>query len=57
MPWRGTEMEHDPHTGFIIAAYVVAAVVIVTMIVTILADHRALKKSLKRFGAREIDRG
>ena len=50
-------MEHDPHTGFIVAAYLIAAVVIVTMIVTILADHRSLKKSLKRFGAREADRG
>lgn len=50
-------MEHDPHTGFIVTAYLIATVVIVTMIVTILVDHRALKKSLKRFGARGADRG
>jgi heme exporter protein CcmD len=49
-------MEHDPHTGFIVAAYVIATVIVATMVVTILADHRALKKSLKRFGAREADR-
>ena len=50
-------MDHDPHTGFIVAAYVIAAVVVAMMVVTILADHRALKKSLERFGAREADRG
>jgi heme exporter protein CcmD len=50
-------MEHDPHTGFIVAAYIIATVVIVTMIVTILVDHRALKENLKRFGSRESDRG
>ena len=49
-------MEHDTHAGFILAAYVVAAVVVGSMIVAILADHRALKKSLKRFGARGQDR-
>ena len=43
-------MEHDPHTGFIVAAYVVALVVIVSMIVAILSDHRTLKRNLRRFG-------
>ena len=48
-------MDHDPHTGFIAAAYAIATVVIAAMIVTILADHRSLKKSLERFGARRAD--
>ena len=43
-------MEHAPHTGFIVAAYAIAAFVIATMIVTILADHRSLKRQLRRFG-------
>lgn len=50
-------MEHDPHTGFIVAAYVVAAAVIVSMIVAIVADHRSLRRGLARFGARGLDRG
>lgn len=50
-------MEHDPHTGFIIAAYGLAALVILAMVATILLDHRALKTRLARFGARETDRG
>ena len=50
-------MTHDPHFDFIIAAYGIAAVVIGTMIVTILADHRALKKRLEHFGRREAERG
>ncbi len=49
-------MEHDPHTGFIVAAYVISAVVIVSMIVVIVSDQRALRRSLKRFGARGLDR-
>jgi heme exporter protein CcmD len=53
-------MDHDPHTGFILAAYTIAAVVIVSMIVAIVSDYWSLKRSLKRFGARgahEADRG
>lgn len=56
-------MEHDPHTGFILAAYAIAAVVIVAMIVAIVSDYWSLKRGLKRFGAsgtregREADRG
>ena len=49
-------MEHDPHTGFILAAYLVAAVVIGSMIVAIVTDYWSLKRSLKRFGARGRDR-
>ena len=47
---------HDPHTGFIVAAYVVAAVVIVSMIVAIVSDYRGLKRSLRTFGSRGLDR-
>lgn len=43
-------MEHDPHTGFIVAAYAVAAAVIATMIVAILLDYRSLKRQLRHFG-------
>ena len=43
-------MDHDPHTSFIVAAYVVAFVVIASMIIAILSDHQALKRSLRRFG-------
>ena len=50
-------MEHDAHTGFIIAAYLIAVIVVTTMVVTILLDHRALKRELARFGTREVDRG
>lgn len=47
---------HDPHTGFIVAAFVVACVVIASMIFAIVTDYRALRKSLARFGARGLDR-
>jgi hypothetical protein len=51
-------MEHDPHTGFILAAYAIAGVVIVSMIAVILSDYWSLKRSLKRFGgSSEADRG
>ena len=49
-------MEHDSHTGFIVAAYVISAVVIVSMIVVIISDGRALRRSLSRFGTRGLDR-
>ena len=49
-------MALDPHTGFIVAAYAIAAVVIASMVLVILSDHRALKRDLRRFGAREADR-
>ena len=44
------------HTGFIVAAYGVAAFVILGMVVAIQVDHRALRRDLKRFGARGDDR-
>ena len=49
-------MEHDPHTGFIVAAYAIATLVVAAMVVAILVDHRTLKAGLKRFGARGLDR-
>ena len=47
---------HASHTGFIVAAYAVAALVIASMIVTIVAEHRALRRDLRRFGAQGLDR-
>ena len=49
-------MEHDPHTGFIVAAYVISAMVIVSMIVVIVTDGQALRHALLRFGTRGLDR-
>lgn len=49
-------IEHDPHTGFIVAAYAVAALVILGMTVAIVADYRGLKKALARFGAQGTER-
>ncbi len=45
-------MEHDAHTGFIVAAYAVTFLVIAAMILTTLVDHRALKRALRKFGDR-----
>jgi heme exporter protein CcmD len=39
-------MSHDPHLGFIIAAYALALVIVAGMVVTILADYRNLKQTL-----------
>ena len=39
-------MNHDPHLGFIIAAYALAFVIVAGMVVTILADYRNLKQAL-----------
>ena len=47
---------HASHTAFIVAAYAVATLVVATMVVTIVADHRALRRALSRFGARGLDR-
>ena len=49
-------MEHDPHIGFIVAAYVIAAAVVGTMIATTLFDYASLRRRLARFGARGLDR-
>ena len=49
-------MEHDPHTAFIMAAYVVTGLVILSMIAAIVSDYRSLRHNLKRFGDRGSDR-
>jgi heme exporter protein CcmD len=43
------------HARFILAAYGITGVAIVAMIVSIVLDHRALKKALARFPARDGD--
>ena len=48
-------MEHDPHTGFIVAAYAVAVAVVAAMIVAIVSDYVGLKRQLRRFGAKGED--
>jgi heme exporter protein CcmD len=44
----------DPHTGFIVAAYVLALAVVLGTILVVILDHRALRRTLqkleKRFG-------
>ena len=42
----------DPHTGFIVAAYVLAAAVIVGVLVMILVDYRTQKRALAELEAR-----
>ncbi len=49
-------MQHDPHIGFIVAAYVIAAIVVTSMIVVIATDYIGLRRDLSRFGARGRDR-
>lgn len=39
-------MSHDPHIGFVVAAYALALVIVAGMIVTILADYMRLKQAL-----------
>ncbi|MGH6847365.1 MAG: heme exporter protein CcmD [Methylocella sp.] len=39
-------MSHDPHFGFVVAAYALAFVIVTAMIVTILADYMRLKQAL-----------
>jgi heme exporter protein CcmD len=39
-------MSHDPHFGFVIAAYALGFVIVAGMIVTILADYMRLKQAL-----------
>jgi heme exporter protein CcmD len=39
-------MNHDPHLGFVVAAYALAFVIVVGMLVTILADYMRLKQAL-----------
>jgi len=48
-------MSHDPHFGFVVAAYALAFVIVAGMIVTILADYMRLKQALASLsrGARQ----
>jgi heme exporter protein CcmD len=39
-------MSHDPHFGFVIAAYALGFMIVAGMIVTILADYMRLKQAL-----------
>ena len=48
-------IEHASHTGFIVAAYVIAGVVIGTMIGSTILDYRGLRRALARFGLRGLD--
>ena len=48
-------MQHDPHTSFIVAAYLVAAAVVAAMVLTIAFDYRSLRQQLRRFGDRGED--
>ena len=41
------------HVDFIVAAYALTAVAILAMILSIVLDHRALKKALARFPQRD----
>ena len=46
-------MSHDPHIGFVIAAYALAFVIVAGMIVTILADYMRLKQALQELIRRD----
>lgn len=46
-------MSHDPHIGFVIAAYALGLAIVAGMVVTILVDYRNLKRTLASFAARE----
>jgi hypothetical protein len=46
-------MSHDPHLGFVFAAYTLALVIVAGMVVTIIADYINLKRALAPFAARE----
>jgi heme exporter protein D len=53
-------MSHDPHFGFVIAAYALGFVIVAGMIVTILADYMRLKQalwSLSRGTRQDLDIG
>ena len=45
-------MSHDPHLGFVAAAYIVAFVVVAGMTAALLLDHMRLKRSLASLAAR-----
>ena len=43
----------DPHIGFVVAAYAVAAIVLIGMVVVVFVDHRAQKEALRRLESRD----
>jgi len=43
----------DPHIGFVVAAYAVAAIVLVGMIVAVFADYRVQLKALRLLESRD----
>jgi hypothetical protein len=50
-------MSHDPHLGFIIAAYVLAFLTVAGMTGAIVADYVRLKRSLSSLAAPEPRQG
>lgn len=46
-------MSHDPHFGYIIAAYALALVIVGFMAISLLADYLRLKRALAVFDHRE----
>jgi heme exporter protein CcmD len=43
----------DPHIGFVIAAYALAAIVLIGMVVAVFADYRAQRQALRRLESRD----
>ena len=43
----------DPHIGFVIAAYAIAAIVLVGMVVAVFADYYTQRKALRRLESPE----
>jgi heme exporter protein CcmD len=43
----------DPHIGFVVAAYAVAAVVLIGMVVAVVADYRSQRRALRRLEGRD----
>ena len=43
----------DPHIGFVVAAYAVAAIVLIGMVVAVFADYRAQQQALRRLERRD----
>jgi heme exporter protein CcmD len=48
-------MGHDPHFGFVVAAYVLALAIVAAMVVTIITDYLSLKRALLSLAAQEKD--
>jgi heme exporter protein D len=46
----------DPHTGFIVAAYLVAALVVAALAIWVVIDHRIQRRALAELEARGAKR-